>query len=309
MNMWRPTGRLASTVRGLVAIPLAFWGAHLAFRRFYALIPGLHGHPPHGHILFPGLLAAGDVRQIVNTAVAVSLLILTERGGWSFRRLIERSNMPRTARCYRQALGGAAVGFVSGAAIMLVLITTGCAHVRSGGGSAAGIVGSTIVGSTIVWAGVFVLVGVAEEFGSRGYALRSLSEGIGFFPAALLTSLWFGFLHLHEGDPWYGALNTAVFGFFAACTWRATGSLGFAIGYHAAWDYTQSVIFGVPDSSFTMAGSLLSTRTAGPVWLSGGMVGPEGSLVTYAQLLIMILIALRSSNGHAGRRDAVVVTA
>ena len=49
-------------------------------------------------------------------------------------------------------------------------------HVRSGGGSAAG-----TVSSMIIWAGVFVMVGVAEEFASRGCALRSLTEGIGFF--------------------------------------------------------------------------------------------------------------------------------
>ena len=302
--IWRPTGRFASTIRGLIAIPLAFWGVHLALRRIYALIPGLHGQKPHGHVFFPGLLVASDVRQIVDTTAVVSLLILTEQGGWSLRRLTVRSNLPRTARSYRQALGGAAVGLVSGAVVMLVLVMTGCAHVRVGGGSAAG-----IVGSMIVWAGVFVMVGLAEEFANRGYALRSLTEGIGFFPAALLTSLWFAFLHLHEGDPWYGALSTGIFGFFAACTWRATGSLGFAIGYHAAWDYTQSVIFGVPDSSFTMAGSLLSTRAAGPIWLSGGSVGPEGSLVTYAQLLVVILIAIRVGNDRAVRRDATFVTA
>ena len=81
-----------------------------------------------------------------------------------------------------------------------------------------------------------------------------------------------------------------------ACTWRATGSLGFAIGYHAAWDYTQSLIFGVPDSSFTMAGSLFSTAVVGPVWLSGGSVGPEGSILNYIELAILIAIATRFNN-------------
>ena len=68
------------------------------------------------------------------------------------------------------------MGLASITAVVLVLIVTDCAHVRSGGGSAAG-----TVSSMIIWAGVFVMVGVAEEFASRGCALRSLTEGIGFF--------------------------------------------------------------------------------------------------------------------------------
>ena len=204
--------------------------------------------------------------MIVDTLLAVSLLLLTERGGWSLKRLFERSNLTATSAGFRQGILGAAAGLDAGLIVMAVLAVTGCARISGDAASSA-----FILRSMVIWARIFLMVRLAEELANRGYALRSLTEGIGFWAAALLTAAWFGSTHLQEGDPWFGALNTGVFGFFMACAWRATGSLGFAIGYHAAWDYTQSLIFGVPDSSFTMAGSLLSTRIVGPVLAVRGL--------------------------------------
>src|SRR5258706_5329642 len=55
---------------------------------------------------------------------------------------------------------------------------------------------------------------------------------------------------------------------------------GFTIGIHAAWDWAQSFVFGVPDSGITVAGHLLNPSFQGSKWMTGGTVGPEGSVVT-----------------------------
>ena len=282
-------GRLESTIRGLVFFPLRGWAIVHLLRPIFHAVPGLHPHGLGGsHVVPPERAIAGDVRMIIESLIAASLLLLTERGGWSFRRLIERSNLPRTASGFRQGVLGATAGLGAGLIVMAILAAAGCVRIVRDPVS-----GAAILHGMLIWAGAFLLVGIAEELTNRGYALRALTEGLGFWAAALLTSAWFGYLHLQEGDPWFGALNTGIFGLFMACTWRATGSLGFAIGYHAAWDYTQSLIFGVPDSSFTEAGALLSTHVTGPVWLSGGSVGPEGSVISYLELFILIAIAVR----------------
>jgi hypothetical protein len=122
------------------------------------------------------------------------------------------------------------------------------------------------VGYGLVWASGFLGVGFFEEFLFRGYLQFSLTqclaglvrrlspasrhtEAIGFWSAAVLTSFSFGFAHnLNPGESPLGLLCAGSAGLmFAFSLWR-TGSLWWAIGFHAAWDWAQSFLFGVADS-------------------------------------------------------------
>ena len=57
--------------------------------------------------------------------------------------------------------------------------------------------------------------------------------------------------------------------------------LWLAIGVHAAWNFVEGGVFGIPVSGYAIPGWLRSTLT-GEEWLTGGAFGPEGSLVTLA---------------------------
>jgi len=132
------------------------------------------------------------------------------------------------------------------------------------------------------WAVFFLLVGLFEEFWLRGYAQFTLARGIGFWPAALILSCAFGLIHLRNGgEHWTGLLAAALLGLFFCLTLRRTGSLWFAVGFHAAWDWGETFFYSVPDSGSVWPGHLLSSSLRGPQWLSGGSVGPEGSLLCF----------------------------
>ncbi|HTU60556.1 MAG TPA: hypothetical protein VMF89_19025, partial [Polyangiales bacterium] len=73
--------------------------------------------------------------------------------------------------------------------------------------------------------------------------------------------------------------------------WR-TGSLWWAIGLHAAWDWAQSFLFGVADSGSVSAYRLMSTHPVGSPWLSGGATGPEGSVFVLPVMLLITLVAV-----------------
>ncbi len=151
--------------------------------------------------------------------------------------------------------------------------------------------GPAIVKYAAIWGVGFVLVGFAEEFVFRGYAQFTLATGIGFWPAAILLSAVFGGAHLfNSGEDWVGAASVFVFGMFACFTLWRTGSLWFAIGFHAAGDYAESFIYSVPDSGNMATGHLLHSSFHGPAWLTGGAVGPEGSVLAFAIFLIAFLI-------------------
>jgi len=132
------------------------------------------------------------------------------------------------------------------------------------------------------WAAMFLLVGLFEEFLLRGYTQFTLARGIGFWPAAVALSCAFGLVHLrNEGEHWTGLLAAAVLGFFFCLTLRRTGNLWFAVGFHAAWDWGESFFYSVPDSGMKSPGHLLSSSLRGSPWLSGGSVGPEGSVLCF----------------------------
>ncbi|HET9838460.1 MAG TPA: type II CAAX endopeptidase family protein [Candidatus Angelobacter sp.] len=157
------------------------------------------------------------------------------------------------------------------------------------------------------WAVAFVLVGLAEEYMLRGYSLYTLADGIGFWPAAIFMAALFGLGHAgNPGESRIGLIGTVVFALFASLTLRLTGNLWLAIGAHAGWDWGQSFFYGVSDSGLTARGHLFQPSFHGPDWLTGGSVGPEGSIVTLVLWSLMIVLFALV---YRRRRPALVVTA
>jgi hypothetical protein len=148
--------------------------------------------------------------------------------------------------------------------------------------------GLGIVRFATFWGVLFLLVGLTEEFMLRGYSQFTLARGMGFWPAAVLLSAIFGAVHLkNPGEAWLGALAAGVIGLFFCLTLRRTGSLWFAVGFHAAWDWGESFFYSVPDSGQVSPGHLLSSSFHGSRWVTGGSVGPEGSLFCFVVIAVM----------------------
>lgn len=139
--------------------------------------------------------------------------------------------------------------------------------------------GTSLFGWGLLWAVAFVLVGLSEEFMFRGYVQYTLARGIGFWPAAVCLALVFGAAHLRNpGEGIVGALNVAVTGLVFAFVLRRTGNLWLAVGWHACFDFGETFLFSVPDSGYVFDHHLSSAVLQGPAWLTGGTVGPEGSV-------------------------------
>jgi hypothetical protein len=145
----------------------------------------------------------------------------------------------------------------------------------------------------VLWFLAFFAVALAEEFFFRGYLLRTLAEGIGFWPAAIVMAVAFALAHsLNPVESRIGVIDTGLFALFASVTLRRTGNLWLAVGAHAGWDWGQSFFFGVGDSGAQIAGRLFNPQIQGPAWLGGGSVGPEGSVLDLALQLILTALLL-----------------
>ena len=171
----------------------------------------------------------------------------------------------------------------------------------------------------IVWLAGFLLVALLEEVFLRGYLQFTLTRGLsevyswlfgpshtdtlGFWTAAVILSFVFGFGHIsNPGESPLGLLAAAIVGLvFCLSLWR-TGTLWWAIGFHASWDWAQSFLYGVADSGLMVKGHLYATHTLGRPLLSGGLTGPEGSVfllpILLAAVAVILLTLPRTHDGY-----------
>jgi len=140
---------------------------------------------------------------------------------------------------------------------------------------------------------LFTFVGLFEEFLFRGYMQYTLADGIGFWPAAFILSVVFGGVHLgNPGEGWVGAAAVVLVALFFCFTLKRTGNLWCAVGLHASFDWGETFLYSVPDSGIVMQGHLSNSLLHGPKWLTGGSVGPEGSVFCFLTIGLQFLVVM-----------------
>jgi uncharacterized protein len=182
--------------------------------------------------------------------------------------------------------------------------------------------GVDALGYAAIWLAGFLLVALFEEYFTRGYLQFTLTRGLssiyrwlgmahpenwGFWTAALLLSFCFGLGHTsNAGESPLGLVSVGLIGLVFCLALRRTGSLWWAIGFHAAWDWAQSFLYGVADSGTIVQGRLFATHPLGRPILSGGLTGPEGSafiLPIVALTAVAILLTAPRSPGDFGAHN------
>ena len=240
-------------------------------------------HLKAGKVDFPfnarGMLS-GEIVAVIGLFVAALLMSKIER------RPMGQYGLPLREAFGRRFWEGIIWGIV---AITVTMLLIAVLHGFSFGSIALS--GSNLAKYALVWGGAFLLTGFSEEFLFRGYGQYTLTTGMGFWPTAILLSLIFGAIHLgNHGEAWQGAVSAALIGFFLCFTLRRTGTIWFAVGFHAAWDYGETFVYGVPNSGLVAPGRLLNSSFHGPRWLTGGSVGPEASVACFVVLVLMFLV-------------------
>lgn len=142
---------------------------------------------------------------------------------------------------------------------------------------------------SVVWIIANLLIGFSEELQFRAYLLATFADGIGFWAAAILLSIGFGALHyfLKPHERWEDFASTGLLGLFMCLTLRRTGSLAFAIGFHAAFDFANLFVWSGQNAGEYAVGHMLETRWQGPQWLTGGLLGPEASWMVFVVIALM----------------------
>ena len=154
---------------------------------------------------------------------------------------------------------------------------------------------AAVIESGLLWAALFVPAALVEELMFRGYPFFRLARAGSPIRAAVVMSLAFAAAHLgNREETVIGLLQVVSVGLvFCLAVWR-TGSLWWALGAHAAWNWTQTFVFGCANSGLVATGNWLTSTPSGPAWLSGGVTGPEGSILSLPALALLAWIAVRT---------------
>lgn len=123
--------------------------------------------------------------------------------------------------------------------------------------------------------------GFLEELLFRGVLFRIVEEWLGSWASVVISSVVFGFVHLMNPS---ATLTGAIFisieaGLLLAAAYMLTRRLWLGIGFHIAWNYTQSAVFGGIVSGGVFEPGLFTTVITGPELITGGSFGLEASLI------------------------------
>jgi membrane protease YdiL (CAAX protease family) len=285
-NIARRRMRVAGRMLGSLLLGgAAILGPILVFRQ--GLLPLIEAvfHP--GPELLSGIRRAG----ILLTAVA---------GYWAFVHWHEKREATELRlRPIHLMLGG-----VSGAA--LVALPTAVLF-------ALGVYERVLFrGASPALLGVAAVIGIAavlEELAYRCLLFRLVERAWGTKVALVVQAVAFALRHLENveqggiRDVVTMLVSVTVAGLLWAGVYVLSRNLWVVAANHAAWNFTI-LLSGLPLSGIEDWRKLapLESRLAGPEWLTGGMFGPESSLLVIASTTVAVVLLLRA----ARRRGAWV---
>jgi len=266
---------IAVTKKLLLAFA-ALFGAVLFVRML--LLPGLQA------IFHPDDSVTSLVRR---TGIIVSALLAY----WAYVRIVEDRNASELRPATLAIMLGGASGGLLMAISMLLVLALGAYEITAYRGLQHGLLGI---------AGLIVIAATLEEIAYRCILFRILEAVWGTVPALCLQSVIFALGHLEniEGRASMQELVTMIVsvtltGALWTLVFVLSRNLWAAAANHAAWNFTI-ILSGLPLSGIEdwrrMAPMVGEYR--GPVWLTGGLFGPESSIVTIVMLAVTVAAML-----------------
>jgi membrane protease YdiL (CAAX protease family) len=235
---------------------------------------------------FPLVQWSGLLSVTVATAATIGIV---DRGRWQLGLFV------RPLLALREFVSGSASGVVLVAmCAILVTLSTNVSHER---------------GLGFPWLelwGIYLPAAVHEELLFRGYAFQKMhrwNSTVALFLFALV------FAGLHAGNvavSYLGLLNIFLGGLLLGLAYQRYERLWFPIGLHLAWNLMSGPILGHEVSGFESSVTVFVERGGGPVWLTGGDFGIEGSVwMTVTEVIAILALVLwrsRAVDSAAGAR-------
>jgi membrane protease YdiL (CAAX protease family) len=232
--------------------------------------------------------------QVMATPEATAIMLLATIGSivgvTIYSRAIEGRKLAtlgfRRGHILREYLVGWAIGAVMFSLVVLIAVLAGTITFEGLTGASAFMLLLFLIGYTVQ--------GMSEEVLCRGYFLTSLARRQHLAVAIVVSSAFFGLLHLP--NPNVSALaiiNITLFGVFEGIYLLKRGNIWGVAAIHTAWNFTQGSLYGTNVSGMGLHPSLLAFRPiTGGELINGGAFGLEAGLAASLVIGLAIVAAL-----------------
>ena len=206
----------------------------------------------------------------------------------AYVRLVERRPVVELSRtgAARELGAGALLGGALFATTLLLLWLPGYVRVAAAPGAKV----------VIAALAVDITGAVVEELLFRAILFRIAEEAVGTWLALAVTVVVFGGLHADASIASMVTVGLAG-GLLPSAAYARTRRVWLPIGIHTGWDLVQSIIFGVAIAGHRLPG-MVRAPINGPPLLTGGSMGPEGSIVALAIVLAVTAYLLARCAKH-----------
>jgi len=231
---------------------------------------------------------------------------------WAWKRLEHKPFsamlLAFSRRLWRPLFFGLIVGLGEILLVFGILAVLGSVHIEWGDVS----ISSQVLLAAAGWFVVSSLLApILEEIECRGYLFQNVKRGWGTILAIIVTAAVFAARHIQNPNAnTLGLVNIALISIVFTVGMLRFRSLWFPIGWHASWNFAQFFLFGLPNSGYSPDGlglpgtTLLVSQISGPIWLTGGKFGLEGSAISTIVLLGILLWLWKGfKTGNGGLED------
>jgi uncharacterized protein len=206
----------------------------------------------------------------------------------------------KDTRACRHLVTGLLIGLLVMAAAIVAIAAVGNASISPASGSAA-----SALKFGLGWFLADIVGALSEELYGRASILLVAERLLGWKGAIFVSGAMFVVIHLgNPGASVIWLVRLGVQGALLAYAVYRTGSLWWSVGYHAGWNWASAPLFGAAGSGYLDQGHLFNFVPRGSALLTGGAVGPEGSVLAFLAVAIAFVLLRKFFPGNAAMRRA-----
>jgi len=177
----------------------------------------------------------------------------------------------------RKAMAGACLGIFLITAGSMILYSGNWLHWTSS---------EPVLTQLLLISALIIVSAFSEELVFRGFILGRLLSTNNRYVALLVSSVLFSLFHINNPDvSAIAIINIFLGGLLLGMNYIYTRNIWFGFMLHVTWNLVQGPLMGIPVSGLVLP-SLIISEINGPVLITGGNFGLEGSVIQGVLLLV-----------------------
>jgi membrane protease YdiL (CAAX protease family) len=154
----------------------------------------------------------------------------------------------------------------------------------------------------------FALAALAEEIAFRGYAFQRFERAVGSLGAALGFAIIYAFLQdLLPGANHASFAVSFVLALVLSACYLRTRALWMSWGLNFGWKASRALLIGLTVNGNSSHSPIVQGDPMGPLWLTGGGFGLDGSWFAFFVLLAALPLIFRLTHDLNFRHNAPVI--